>query len=227
MFRRCSDDAAVFSAYSTALRKLAAEVITGDLLTTLKTEEQRQTRILRKEFLLLADFPFEALVNRAKMLLKIDDENLCLRRDTPPGPPDHYPAIIRAGIMNGGADSVMELVNAVRHAIQIDECRWVTDGGIMPLDTDTPILINVYWRRYFVSGDGEIRVTVDSRQAVYDQRFKPYPNVKFAHQPDYIIVEVKSARENQAAIPSLVKALPLRLSRHSKYVAGVDSISGF
>ena len=39
-----------------------------------------------------------------------------------------------------------------------------------------PVLINRYHRKYFVSKDKKVRVTLDSNLDIYDQSRKPFPN---------------------------------------------------
>ncbi|MDJ0849926.1 MAG: VTC domain-containing protein [Myxococcota bacterium] len=88
-----------------------------------------------------------------------------------------------------------------------------------------PVLINAYWRRYFVSADGRVRVTVDEDQQVYDQRFHAAPNLHAAaNLPDALIVEVKADVNDHGLAGRAIQGIPLRLARHSKYVVGVQSI---
>jgi len=91
-----------------------------------------------------------------------------------------------------------------------------------------PILINRYHRLYLLSADKRIRATVDTKQAVYDQRFKPHPN--FSHRanlPDSLVVEFKFNREHRDFASSVLQGMPLRVSRHSKYINGVRAIQGY
>ena len=86
-----------------------------------------------------------------------------------------------------------------------------------------PVLINCYYRRYFVSNDGAIRVTVDNSLKIWDQRFRAYPNL--THNivtPDLLVVEFKSARENRETLSQLIQSIPIRASKNSKYVRGVE-----
>ena len=87
------------------------------------------------------------------------------------------------------------------------------------------MLINSYWRRYWVSADDRVRVTVDEDQQVYDQRFRSAPNLtSAANLPDALIVEVKADSNDHALAGKAIQGIPLRVSRHSKYVVGVQSI---
>lgn len=87
-----------------------------------------------------------------------------------------------------------------------------------------PVLLNRYHRQYFVSGDGKIRVTIDSAQRVYDQRYKPVPNVSHkANIPESLVIEFKVSRSDREIASQIIQGLPIRVSRNSKYVVGVKS----
>ena len=89
-----------------------------------------------------------------------------------------------------------------------------------------PILINRYRRRYFASGDGAIRLTVDWHQRVYDQKLRSRPNLRrAANLPDTLVVELKFPVHEYPQASAIVQGLPLRLSRNSKYVIGVQAIA--
>ncbi len=89
-----------------------------------------------------------------------------------------------------------------------------------------PVLINRYQRRYFLSRDGRVRLTVDWNQRVYDQRLCSTPNLtRTANLPDTLVVEIKFDREDRKLANRYAQGLPIRVSRNSKYVIGVDSIT--
>ena len=98
----------------------------------------------------------------------------------------------------------------------------------MWLDTHIfAILINRYRREYFVSPDGKVRVTLDARQAVYDQRPRPRPNLsRRANLPDTLVLEIKFGRSDRKLGSNMMRGIPIRVSRNSKYVIGVRAISG-
>ena len=104
----------------------------------------------------------------------------------------------------------------------------ISEQGRIWLDLNPfPILLNRYRRRYFISGDGKIRVTIDTNQAVWDQRFKSEPNfLNKANLPDTLIVEIKFDRKDRGYASQTIQNIPLRVSRHSKYMTGVNAISG-
>ena len=104
----------------------------------------------------------------------------------------------------------------------------ISEQGRFWLDLNPfPILLNRYRRMYFVSWNGKIRVTIDNNQTVFDQRFKSKPNfLNKANLPDTLIVEIKFARKDREFASQAIQGLPIRVSRHSKYMTGVNAISG-
>lgn len=91
-----------------------------------------------------------------------------------------------------------------------------------------PTILNRYYREYFVTRDTKIRVTIDSRQRVYDQRYKPYPNI--IHEtniPKTMVFEIKFNRADRNLASRLIQGLPIRVSRNSKYVSGLKSMLWF
>jgi hypothetical protein len=100
-------------------------------------------------------------------------------------------------------------------------------GGRIWLDANPlSVLINRYHRRYFASGDAAVRLTVDWDQQVYDQKLRSGPNLKRrANLPDTLVVELKFRVAEHARASAMIQGLPLRLSRNSKYVIGVQSIA--
>lgn len=89
-----------------------------------------------------------------------------------------------------------------------------------------PVLINRYLREYFVSADERIRATIDIGLVIYDQRYKPVPNLtRRANLAPTIVVEIKFARSDQAYASEIIQGIPIRVSRHSKYMIGVAAIA--
>jgi hypothetical protein len=100
-------------------------------------------------------------------------------------------------------------------------------GGRVWLDANPlPVLVNRYRRRYFASGDNAVRLTVDWDQQVYDQKLRSRPNLhRRANLPDTLVVELKFRVGEHNHASAMIQGLPLRLSRNSKYVVGVQSIA--
>jgi hypothetical protein len=90
-----------------------------------------------------------------------------------------------------------------------------------------PIIINRYYRKYFLSCDKKIRVTMDTKQAVWDQRFKSFPNFESqANLPSALVVEIKFDRNDRKLASKVLQNIPVRVSRHSKYINGVRAVHG-
>lgn len=91
-----------------------------------------------------------------------------------------------------------------------------------------PVLINRYYRMYFVSRDEKIRATIDIKQRMFDQRYKSRPNIHHsANLPKTLVLEFKFNRDDRIIASKIMQGLPLRVSRNSKYMIGVKSIHGY
>lgn len=88
-----------------------------------------------------------------------------------------------------------------------------------------PTILNRYYRQYFVTRDNRVRVTIDSRQTVFDQRYKSRPNVVYeTNIPETMVVEVKFGRSDRDFGSQVIQRIPIRVSRNSKYVIGLKSM---
>jgi hypothetical protein len=101
------------------------------------------------------------------------------------------------------------------------------EGRLWIESNPQPVLINRYYRNYFVSADERIRMTIDTRQAAWDQRKSMRPN--FAHPtpfPPILTVELKFDRQDRDLAARLVQGLPIRMGRYSKYMTGIAVLGG-
>ncbi len=90
-----------------------------------------------------------------------------------------------------------------------------------------PILVTSYHRHYFVTADGGIRVTVDTALRYFDQRLRPALNLtRDALHCDFAVVECKVEPRGEAQAGRLLRALPLRPTRFSKYCHALQSLAG-
>ena len=90
-----------------------------------------------------------------------------------------------------------------------------------------PVIINRYCRSYYISLNKKIRVTIDTNQSVCDQRYKVFPNfISESKLLDTFVLEVKFDRSERAIASNFINGLPIRVSRHSKYMNAVNSVSG-
>ena len=103
-----------------------------------------------------------------------------------------------------------------------------TNGVIREmLSVSKPVLINRYDRDYFVTADKRIRLTLDYKHTVYDQRFLTIPNLKYK-QPvlDKVIIEVKTDVKNSDDLADILSRFPLRITQNSKFLDSMESILG-
>lgn len=107
----------------------------------------------------------------------------------------------------------------IRRQLPVEAKEWME---MNPL----PVLINRYKRKYFISRDKKVRVTLDTDLKIYDQSQKQFPNYTFkTNLPNVLVLEVKFARELRGHVEHMFGDIPLRGSRFSKYVSGVFSIT--
>ncbi len=93
-------------------------------------------------------------------------------------------------------------------------------------DHPMPALINRYDRRYFLSGDGRVRATIDTHLRAYDQRFSRYPTLGRAIDlPQMIVVEFKFAAADRQLAADVMRGIPLRVSRSSKYAIACGAMA--
>lgn len=85
-----------------------------------------------------------------------------------------------------------------------------------------PTLLNHYWREYYVTADGRVRVTLDYKIVLYDQRIGARPNYRFAlPSRDIVVVEFKTDQAEDALLQEIVTRFPLKRQRNSKYANGI------
>lgn len=105
--------------------------------------------------------------------------------------------------------------------LPVDSRKWLDSYPV-------PVLINRYNRKYFISRNENVRVNLDSNLSIYDQSRKPYPNYSFkTNLPKIFVLEVKFPRELRDKASQIIGDIPIRVSRHSKYITGFHSINGY
>ena len=87
-----------------------------------------------------------------------------------------------------------------------------------------PTLLNRYSRKYYQSGDGHYRITVDTDQVFY--RINNYDNLFLNKMTDDInvILELKYNQEHDTAADRVTNHFPFRVTRSSKYVNGLQKV---
>jgi hypothetical protein len=87
---------------------------------------------------------------------------------------------------------------------------------------DRPTLLNRYVREYYESVDGQVRVTLDREQTVYEQLTYTAPNLTLCAPTDgWIVIEVKARPDLHRRVSDALSALPLQVEKNSKYVSGI------
>lgn len=87
-------------------------------------------------------------------------------------------------------------------------------------------LVNQYRRSYYLSGDGLVRLTVDTNLKAFDQRFGRKPNFdRSVEIPDMLVIEFKFSPEDRPNAMQMMQSIPLRVSRSSKYATAVALIA--
>ena len=87
------------------------------------------------------------------------------------------------------------------------------------------VLINRYYRYYYVSNDGKFRVTLDTELSFYKANYA-FSNPYLHSQKNYsqIIVEIKYDQEQEGMAQRVISYFPFRITRSSKYVNGVERV---
>ena len=85
-----------------------------------------------------------------------------------------------------------------------------------------PVVVNRYVRKYFLSSDKRFRVTIDDGLCYY--RVQRFANAFLDHTADvrHVIVEMKYSRADDVDADRVSRRFPFRVSRWSKFVAGMD-----
>ncbi len=83
-----------------------------------------------------------------------------------------------------------------------------------------PVLEVQYDRQYFMLGPN-LRMTIDLEQKF--KRLHPEPVSHFTNSPVYAVVEFKYPASKRLQMQAILRNLPFRIFRHSKYVIGLES----
>jgi len=87
-----------------------------------------------------------------------------------------------------------------------------------------PALFNRYQRHYFLSHDGKFRLTVDSGLQFAGSPHDCRPAFASSPSVTILILELKFGPEVAEAAHAITNALPFRVARFSKYVAGIEGL---
>jgi hypothetical protein len=114
--------------------------------------------------------------------------------------------------------------------VQIQELIQKSSEGIFyeMISISRPVIINSYQRDYYITSDGQARLTLDYNITAYDQQLTQTPNIKIRGPGlNLVILEIKTETQHEVDLPSLLAEFPLRTEKHSKYVTGMSAMSGW
>ncbi|MDB4474610.1 VTC domain-containing protein [Opitutaceae bacterium] len=92
------------------------------------------------------------------------------------------------------------------------------------LDERQPSLINRYHRHYYLSGDGRIRLTVDSELTFFTPDRTTAMLASSAPEEFAVVIELKYAPDDSDRAAEIANRFPCRIARCSKYVLGIEAI---
>lgn len=90
----------------------------------------------------------------------------------------------------------------------------------------TPVLLNTYKRRYFISADKKFRITVDYDQIFY--KLNKYNNLflnKVKLNKGNTVIELKYDNEHEIEAKNIGMQLHFLLTKNSKYIEGIEKTS--
>jgi len=90
-----------------------------------------------------------------------------------------------------------------------------------------PAIFNRYRRQYFESADRRVRLTIDFSLEFADLGDRPHARRAAFTEDGFIVVELKYRRDDEPFGEFAATALPFRLDRMSKYVRGVQRLTGW
>jgi hypothetical protein len=116
---------------------------------------------------------------------------------------------------------------SLRHAADADALRPLLKAMAAPgavraaVELRRPSLVNRYARRYYLSADGLVRLTLDTQLHYFDPRHPDRPLNHPVRDARAVVLELKYAPDQAGLAAAIVNRLPFRLARCSKYVEGV------
>lgn len=95
----------------------------------------------------------------------------------------------------------------------------------MSFDPLRPLLINRYFREYFLNEEGNFRITVD--RGLYFSRYLYWGASAIGISCDEVcVLEMKYGVQEDGLANQITSLFPYRLSKSSKYVMGVEKVTG-
>ena len=100
----------------------------------------------------------------------------------------------------------------------------IGSSGIISLPGARAVSIVSYYRRYYESAIGSIRVTLDNEISYFDQTTYSRPNFLFGRQsPEQLVVEIKLAQQDSQMLNEVKNSLDFVPQRFSKYCESLQN----
>jgi len=94
----------------------------------------------------------------------------------------------------------------------------------MELKTLDPVLLNSYTRKYYQSADKRYRITIDTDQVFYQIGFRSNSFLNKLRDNVNVILELKYNIDADDDAKHITEHFPFRLTKSSKYVAGIKKV---
>jgi len=92
------------------------------------------------------------------------------------------------------------------------------------VDTMRCVVGNRYRRTYFVTADGDFRMTIDRELQFYEIPTRPML-IKNPILDNTVILELKYQNELNNKVEEITRHLPFRINRMSKYIRGIEQLA--
>ena len=134
----------------------------------------------------------------------------------------------KRGIVNGKRSSVltpMSLNGSLTESTLRDMLRDLEKENLLwsCLDYRQPSLINRYHRHYYLSGDGRVRLTVDSNLSFYEPGNTAESLASDSPEEYSVVIELKYMPSDSDYAADIAGWFPCRVVRCSKYVLGIEA----
>ncbi len=120
---------------------------------------------------------------------------------------------------------LLEMAEGINLAVQLEQVfsqAQLPENVMIKLSGLRPSLINRYLRRYYQSARNDFRLTLDNDLGYYPVDSFMAGFLLERRLNDLMVIELKYAPENNQAAAKIMQSLPVRVSRHSKYVNGLQ-----
>ncbi len=120
-------------------------------------------------------------------------------------------------VLNGNLKNKLAVRNCINNSNLPEDVR----GKLLAMQ---PILVNKYYRSYYLSADKRFRLTLDSNIAYRDFAFINREKVQMDKEREKLVIELKYSQEFDEDAASITHSFPFRLDKNSKFVSGMRII---